>query len=40
MRRLDPQHRRDLRADREWRIEVTDEFANPIYVIHINAENK
>jgi hypothetical protein len=30
----------DLRAGREWRMEVTDEFANPIYVIHINAENK
>jgi hypothetical protein len=30
----------DLRAGREWRMEVTVEFANPIYVIHINAENK
>lgn len=23
---------------REWRMEVTDEFANPLYVVHINAE--
>jgi hypothetical protein len=30
----------DLRPGHEWRMEVTDEFANPIYVIHINAENK
>jgi hypothetical protein len=30
----------DLKPGREWRMEVTDEFANPIYVIHINAENK
>ena len=22
----------------EWRLEVTDEFANPLYVIHIIAE--
>jgi hypothetical protein len=27
-----------LQPDREWRMEVTDEFANPLYVLHINAE--
>jgi hypothetical protein len=27
-----------LQPGREWRMEVTDEFANPLYVIHINAE--
>uniref|UniRef100_Q07NX0 DUF6894 domain-containing protein n=1 Tax=Rhodopseudomonas palustris (strain BisA53) TaxID=316055 RepID=Q07NX0_RHOP5 len=30
----------DLKPGREWQMEVTDEFANPIYVIHISAENK
>jgi hypothetical protein len=24
--------------DKEWRMEVTDEFANPLYVLHINVE--
>jgi hypothetical protein len=23
---------------REWRLEVTDEFRNPLYVIHVSAE--
>ena len=27
-----------LQPDREWRMEVTDEFANPLYILHINAE--
>jgi hypothetical protein len=27
-----------LRPGREWRPEVTDEFANPLYVIHVSAE--
>jgi hypothetical protein len=27
-----------LQPDREWRMEVTDEFANPLYVLHIAAE--
>ena len=27
-----------LRPDRGWRIEVTDEFANRLYVIHLYAE--
>jgi hypothetical protein len=27
-----------LQADKEWRMEVTDEFANPLYVLHIHAE--
>ena len=27
-----------FRPGREWRLEVTDEFANTLYVIHINAE--
>jgi hypothetical protein len=27
-----------LQPGREWRMEVTDEFANPLYVLHINAE--
>jgi hypothetical protein len=27
-----------LQPGREWRLEVTDEFANPLYVIHVNAE--
>jgi hypothetical protein len=30
----------DLKPGRKWRMEVTDEFANPIYVIHIDAEKK
>ena len=28
-----------LQPGREWRMEVTDEFANRLYVLHINAEN-
>jgi hypothetical protein len=28
----------DLKPGREWRTEVTDEFANPLFVLHINAE--
>jgi hypothetical protein len=27
-----------LQPGREWRLEVTDEFANPLYVIHVSAE--
>ena len=27
-----------LRPGQEWRLEVTDERATPIYVIHVNAE--
>jgi hypothetical protein len=27
-----------FRLGREWRMEVTDEFANTLYVIHVNAE--
>jgi hypothetical protein len=27
-----------LQPEREWRMEVTDEFANRLYVLHINAE--
>jgi len=27
-----------LRPGKEWRMEVTDEFANAIYVIRVNAE--
>jgi hypothetical protein len=27
-----------LQPGREWRLEVTDEFANPLYALHINAE--
>jgi hypothetical protein len=27
-----------LRPGREWRLEVTDEFANPLYVLHVSAE--
>jgi hypothetical protein len=26
-----------LRPGRDWRLEVTDEFANPLYVIHVSA---
>jgi hypothetical protein len=29
---------RKLKPGREWRMEVTDEFANPLYGLHINAE--
>ena len=28
----------NLQPGREWRLEVTDEFANPLYVIHVSAE--
>jgi hypothetical protein len=27
-----------LTPDREWRMEVTDEFENTLYILHINAE--
>jgi hypothetical protein len=27
-----------LKPDREWRMEVMDEFQNPLYVLHMNAE--
>ena len=27
-----------LKPDREWRMEVMDEFQSPLYVLHINAE--
>jgi hypothetical protein len=27
-----------LKPDREWRMEVTDEFQNPLCVLHINVE--
>jgi hypothetical protein len=27
-----------LQPNKEWRMEVTDEFANPLYVLHICAE--
>jgi hypothetical protein len=27
-----------LTPGREWRMEVMDEFENPLYVLHINAE--
>jgi hypothetical protein len=30
----------ELKPGRKWQLEVTDEFANPLYVIHVNAENK
>lgn len=29
-----------LRPGREWRMEVTDEFANPLYVIHVHADKR
>ena len=29
-----------LQPGKEWRMEVTDEFANRLYVIHINAEQE
>jgi hypothetical protein len=28
----------DFKPGREWRLEVTDEFANPLYVLHVSAE--
>jgi hypothetical protein len=28
----------NLQPGREWRMEVTDEFAHTLYVLHINAE--
>jgi hypothetical protein len=27
-----------LRPGQHWRLEVTDEFANPLYVIHVSAD--
>jgi len=27
-----------LKPGHEWRMDVTDEFANPLYVLHISAE--
>jgi hypothetical protein len=27
-----------LKPEHDWRMEVTDEFQNPLYVLHINAE--
>jgi hypothetical protein len=27
-----------FQIDREWRLEVTDEFLTPLFVIHVNAE--
>jgi len=27
-----------LRPGPDWRLEVTDDFANPLYVIHISAD--
>jgi len=27
-----------LKPRRDWRMEVTDEFANPLYVIHVSAK--
>lgn len=30
----------NLKPGREWRMEVTDEFANLVYVIRVSAENK
>jgi len=27
-----------LRPGNDWRLEVTDEFANPLYVIHVSAD--
>jgi len=29
-----------LRPGAEWRLEVTDEFANPLYVIYVHAERR
>ena len=28
----------NLNPGHEWRMDVTDEFANPLYVLHISAE--
>jgi hypothetical protein len=30
----------DLRPGHEWRMNVTDEFANPLYVLLISAEKR
>ena len=27
-----------LRPGKDWRLEVTDEFANPLYIIHVSAD--
>lgn len=27
-----------LKPGKDWRLEVTDEFANPLYVIHVSAD--
>jgi hypothetical protein len=27
-----------LRPDHDWRMEITDEFANPLFILHIRAE--
>ncbi|MBR1274910.1 DUF6894 family protein [Bradyrhizobium sp. AUGA SZCCT0283] len=27
-----------LRPGKDWRLEVTDEFANPLYVIHVSTD--
>jgi hypothetical protein len=27
-----------FRPGKEWRLEVTDEFANPLYVIYVSAD--
>ena len=29
-----------LRPGADWRMEVTDEFANPLYVIHVHADRR
>jgi len=29
-----------LQPDREWRLEVADEFQNTLFVLHIHAEKK
>ena len=29
-----------LRPGHDWRMEITDEFANPLWEIHINVEKK
>lgn len=29
-----------LKPGHEWRMTVTDEFANPLYVLHISAEKR
>ena len=28
-----------LQPSRDWRMEVTDEFANPLFVINVSAKN-